>query len=448
MLEARRRAIGRLLMPDRSLLEEIAWFNRLRFLAVIGMALMTIFSGTIFGPNVRPLPFWLLMASTLGLNLVYVSGYSKLPKDAPQKLRRHVGLQIALDLLVLTFLLHFSGGVTNPLVLFFLFHTFIASLLLSGRAAVLVAIISLGLIALLGFGEYAGLFAHVPIAVGLMDFNQVDVIELCMWMGTLGMALLLSVYFISTLLRQVSAQEEDLVGMNMQLARSEKLASVGTLAAGVSHEINNPIGVIASKVKILRYRIADQDPPEALLLELDTIDKHVGRVSTITEGLLTFSRESKFELQPLMANDLVKEAADLVKVPYERAQIELRQRLSPQNPVVKGSANHLLQVLVNVLLNAKDASAPGTEVQISSEEAKDSLVLRVRDQGTGIPAEDLQQIFDPFFTTKDVGHGTGLGLAISHRLVERHGGRIEVQSEPGEGTEFSIRLPLQSSGKF
>ncbi|MHC5063405.1 MAG: sensor histidine kinase [Planctomycetota bacterium] len=444
MPEARRRALGRLLMPDHSLLDQIAWFNRLRFLAVIGMAIMTLEAERVFGPSVTPLPFWVLMTATLAVNLVYVAMYRGLPKDAPRKLRRHVILQVGIDLIILTFFLHFSGGVTNPLVLFYLFHTFIASLLLSGRAAVLVAIISLGLIASLGFGEFAGFWTHYPIEVGLLDLANVTVVELCMWMGTLGIALLLSVYFISTLLRQVSAQEEDLIGLSHQLARTEKLASVGNLAAGVSHEINNPIGVIASKVKILRYRIADEDPPEALLLELDSIDKHVGRVSAITEGLLTFSRESEFELRPLSTKELIEEAADLVKVPYERAGIELRQRLNPEASQVMGSFNHLLQVLVNVLLNAKDASKDGAEVAISSEQEKGELVIRIRDQGSGISDEDQQQIFDPFFTTKEVGHGTGLGLAISHRMVERHGGRIEVRSQLGEWTEFSIHLPARS----
>ncbi|MBL8753859.1 MAG: hypothetical protein JNK15_11230, partial [Planctomycetes bacterium] len=248
-------------------------------------------------------------------------------------------------------------------------------------------------------------------------------------------------------LARLKQNEKQLVRLGRHLALSEKLASVGTLAAGVSHEINNPIGVITNKVQILRYRLQDGDAADKLLAELDVIEKHARRISQITAGLLQFSREAPFQLSPVDVPALLAEAADLVRVPFRAAEVELvcHGRALPPGTALLGSQNHLLQVLINILLNAKDASPRGGVVELDDEVVGDEVWLRIRDHGTGIAPDHLPRLFDPFFTTKDVDKGTGLGLAISHGFVERHRGRIEVESEVGRGTLFRVVLPIQSS---
>jgi two-component system NtrC family sensor kinase len=277
-----------------------------------------------------------------------------------------------------------------------------------------------------------------------MDMREVGVIGLMSWLIALGTTLGISVYFVATVLEQVRHRDDEVRRLNQQLGQSEKLASIGTLAAGVAHEINNPVGVIRNKSQILRYRIADGDDSAALLSELDTIEKHTDRVGAITRGLLTFSKESPFELVPLELGQLVREALDLVQVPYKDQGVALELQ-SEGSPVwVAGSENHLLQVLVNILLNARDASNFGARVVLSIATEASFAVLSVQDEGEGIAPENLGKIFDPFFTTKDVDRGTGLGLSISHGIVGRHGGEISVQSELGEGTTFWIRLPVHA----
>ncbi len=424
--------------PDRH--EQITWFNRLRLFAAAGVALVTA-GAQALGVLREATPLYVLAGVTLLVDLAYFAMFPRLRTAEARVLRRHVDLQIAIDLILLSAMLHFSGGITNPFVLFYLFHTFIASLLRSARAALVVSTIATGCIAALAFLEWTGVLAHRPIRAGFMDLDSASATAVTAVVAALGVTQYITVYFLANILRRLTRREMELAGVRQQLGRSEKLAAIGTLAAGVAHEINNPIGVIKNKVEILRHRIDDGDPQDDLRRELDVIDRHTNRIGNVTQGLLTFAKEGPFSLRPVAVNALAREAAELVQAPFRSAQIELALALDPRDPQVMGSANHLLQVLINILLNARDASPPGSTVFVSTRRIDDRVALEIRDEGTGIPAELIPKIFDPFFTTKDVDKGTGLGLAISHGIVERHEGEIEVASTVGEGTTFVVTLP-------
>jgi len=443
---------GSLLLPDEAreraaLLSQVAWFNRLRLIVAAGVIWLCALATHGFALVQNPGPLYMLGAAIVAVDGLYIVRYGRLQRSRLASVRRHVYLQIAVDIAILTALLHYSGGITNPLALFYLFHAFIAALVLSVRAAVVVAFASMLLLLVLGFAEREGWLPHHPLTVGLFDLFRIEPLGLWLLVFAYASTLAFSIYFVSTVLARLKQQEKELVRLGRHLALSEKLASVGTLAAGVSHEINNPIGVIKNKVKILRYRVEDGDDKAKLLGELDVVDKHLKRIAKITDGLLQFSRETPFELRPLNLDHLLREAADLVRVPYQTAQVELRVDANvPTDVVVKGSTNHLLQVLINILLNAKDASSEGSLVELSCTHTGIEMVLAVQDHGQGIEAELLEKVFDPFFTTKDVDKGTGLGLAISHGIVERHHGRIEVESEIDRGTCFRIVLPTSERG--
>ncbi|MBK8976404.1 MAG: hypothetical protein IPM29_10780 [Planctomycetes bacterium] len=440
-LRARRGATDILVRDEgRALLAQIAWFNRMRFVAVLGMSAVALLAQRL-GVVEHPGPLLGLAGLTLVTNLGYLAWSKRLDARRPRSLRRHIHLQIGIDLLILTAILHESGGVTNPFALAYLFHTLIAAFLLSLRASVVVAVASLALLVGLALLETSGALPHLPLRRPVLVLDQLGTLGLVVWLGTITVVLGLSIYFVSTVLRQLSRRDRELVDLSRQLALSEKLASVGTLAAGVSHEINNPVGVIQNKAGILRYRIADGDEPAALLAELDVIEKHTRRIGAITQGLLAFAREGGFQLRPLRVNALVEEGADLVRVPFKVARLGLDLRLDPADPRVSGSPNHLLQVLVNVLLNARDASPAQSRVSVATSCDDAEVRIRIRDQGTGIPPEILDKIFDPFFTTKEVDRGTGLGLALSHGIVERHAGRIVAENLPEGGACFTIALP-------
>lgn len=436
-----------LLIPDEArehsaLLSQVAWFNRLRLIVAAGVIWLCALATHALDLIADPWPLYMLGAAIVCVDGIYILRFARLSRSRLSSVRRHVYLQIAVDILILTALLHYSGGITNPLALFYLFHAFIAALVLSVRAAIMVALTSMLLLLALGFAERAGIIPHHPLAVGLFDLHAIKPLGLWLLVFAYATTLAFSIYFVSTVLARLKRQEGELVRMGRHLALSEKLASVGTLAAGVSHEINNPIGVIKNKVKILRYRVEDGDEQRKLLRELDVVDKHLNRIAKITDGLLQFSRERPFELRPLDLKSLLREAADLVRVPFRTAEVELKVEATvPAGVVVNGSSNHLLQVLINILLNAKDASVAHGLVELSCAHVGHEVLLEIRDHGQGIEPELLEKVFDPFFTTKDVDKGTGLGLAISHGIVERHHGRIEVESEVDRGTCFRVVLP-------
>jgi len=428
-----------------NLLGQIAWFNKLRLVAVIGMMTVTILANQL-GVIDEIGSLCLLAGIALAVDIIYFVRFPKV-MDLPEfRVRRHVQLQIAIDLLILTGVLHLSGGVTNPFVLFYVFHACIAALLLSVGAAFVVSGVSLVAVGLLSFLEMYDVLPHHPINLGWVSLERMGPFDLLVWLAVFGATLVFTAYLVASVASKLVRREDEVMFLGRKLAHSEKMVSVGTLAAGVSHEINNPVGVIQNKARILRYRINDGESPEKLLGELDVIEKHTGRIRSITEGLLTFSRETPFELKEIDLNTLVTEGADLVEVPYQNGDIRLELDLDESIPPIHGSSNHLLQVLVNIMLNARDASECGGLVRVQTARSGGEVLTTVIDTGSGIDPDDLPKIFDPFFTTKEVDRGTGLGLAISHGIVERHGGRIDVASRSGEGSSFSMILPVSRSG--
>jgi len=426
----------------KTLLAQISWFNRLRLMAALGVAATTIVADSLLGLLQATAAVFVLCGLLLLVDLGYLAWFSRLSRAPLRTLGLHVHLQIAVDLVVLTLLLWESGGIGNPFVSFYLFHASIAALLLSVRAAALVAAVSLLCVAGLGFGELSGLYPPHPIRLTIVDVGRIGWLGFGAYFTALALTLVSSMYFIATVVRRLRRREAEVRRLGSQLTRSEKLASVGTLAAGVSHEINNPVAVIRNKTQILRYRIADGDSKDLLLRELETIEKHTRRIEQITKGLLTFSREAPFEFHRLDLESIIDEGADLVRIPFQEAKVPFQVEKDGHRPMVLGSSNHLLQVIVNILLNARDASPPGALVSLATRVDGARVRIVFEDHGSGIKPENLAQIFVPFFTTKDVDKGTGLGLAISHGIIERHGGTIEVESQVGQGTRFVVTLPL------
>jgi two-component system NtrC family sensor kinase len=247
-----------------------------------------------------------------------------------------------------------------------------------------------------------------------------------------------------TLEEKVEQRSRQLKKIQGQLMQSEKLASVGRLASGVAHEINSPLTGILTFSHLLMRRLKDN--PE-LQGELELIVKETTRVSAIVRGLLDFARESKPQKRPCNINELILDTLSLVMHQSVFHDIRIVKILDPRVPMIPLDANQIKQVFMNILLNAADAMPAGGVLTITSNLIPGDSFVQVRfsDTGTGIPEKNLNRIFDPFFTTKADKKGTGLGLAVSYGIIDRHHGQIEVQSEEGIGTIFTIKFPLQTS---
>jgi hypothetical protein len=229
------------------------------------------------------------------------------------------------------------------------------------------------------------------------------------------------------------------VGLEAQLQQSEKLSSIGLLAAGVAHEVNTPLAGISSYSQMLMQQIPDNDPRRQLL---EKIYRQTSRASSIVNNLLNFSRVTEARYAPVDLNRVIDDTIQLLDAQLRNTEIEVVRRYADDLPPAFGDGPKLQQVLMNLILNARDAMPQGGRLEISTEADQDSVVIEVRDTGLGIAPEHLAKIYDPFFTTKQIGKGTGLGLAVSYGIISDHGGHIDVESNLGEGTRFQITLPL------
>lgn len=227
-----------------------------------------------------------------------------------------------------------------------------------------------------------------------------------------------------------------------QLVQAQKLSSLGILTSGIAHQLNNPLNNISTSCQILMEEIhgGTKDYIKRLL---NNIDQEVDRARDIVKGLLEFSRERDFELHWVNLENLAIQTIRLVSSQLP-AGVEITSEI-PEELDIYADGQKLQEVLLNLLLNSAQAMPDGIgQITITARQdpVVDQVEIRVEDTGCGIPAEHVSQIFDPFFTTKEVGSGTGLGLSVAHGVVERHGGTLTVQSKLGEGSVFSLRLPL------
>jgi signal transduction histidine kinase len=235
--------------------------------------------------------------------------------------------------------------------------------------------------------------------------------------------------------RTVEAERQRL---QEQLRHADRLATIGQLAAGVAHELNEPLAAVLGFAQLCRKQ---PGLPAGAVGDLDRIVSAALHAREIVRKLILFAREQPPERQPTHLARIFEEAMPFLDSRARQAGVEIRRRLAPDLPVVLADPSQLTQVLVNLVVNAIQAMPEGGALLLEAYAERGIVVLAVEDHGVGMGPETVERIFEPFFTTKDVGEGTGLGLSVVHGIVTAHGGRITVRSEPGVGTRFEVRLP-------
>jgi len=243
---------------------------------------------------------------------------------------------------------------------------------------------------------------------------------------------------------KIKQKTEELSQTQRQLFQAEKLATVGTLAGGVAHEINNPLTAILTNVQMLLAdtNLLDKDSEESLRL----IEEATKRCRTIVQKLMVYAKRPSEPLQTSEVNlsDVIQNVVSLLNYHLTQENIKIITDIKEDEFLVSGNQNELEQVLTNIILNARDATKKirdSGSIHVSLLKDRDWIKIEVKDEGIGVPKEILSKIFDPFFTTKDVGKGLGLGLSISQAIIEKHNGKILAQSEPNKGSIFTIQLP-------
>jgi two-component system, NtrC family, sensor kinase len=291
------------------------------------------------------------------------------------------------------------------------------------------------------------LVMHQPMEVA---FKEMHAIRNTMIFGS-AILVLIIILIIWLIVRRVVGWAETLEiersELKSQLYHAHKLVSVGQLAGGVAHEINNPLAIISSQAGLIRDMfnpaLGLDSSPEAVTRELDEIDNAVYRAKGITQKILSFVRKAEPTLVPCDVNKLLEDVASGIKEKeFKVSNIELVRQYASDLPRLMIDPDLIRQVFLNLINNAGDAVKEGSTITLTTRRAGNMVKITIADTGKGMTPEQIEKIFIPFYTTKEVGKGTGLGLPISLNIVEGFGGRIEVRSTPGAGSEFTVVLPI------
>lgn len=283
------------------------------------------------------------------------------------------------------------------------------------------------------FGRVAGSFNHMTAALQQSRQEMQDLVK--------------------TLEYKVDERTQELMAAKAEVAQGEKLASIGVLASGIAHELNNPLTGILTFTSLMRKKTAEgtQDA-----LDLDLVIRETKRCASIIRRLLDFAREKVPSKGFFDLNQVVQDTVRFIEGPANLRQIEITANLDPKLPQVWGDPDLIKQVMMNLLVNAEQAIEGQGKIVVTSHLNRATeqtqvdgyqppmVEISITDTGCGIPEANLQRIFDPFFTSKDVGKGTGLGLSVSYGIVKAHGGKISVESIVGAGTTFRVFLPVRS----
>jgi len=252
---------------------------------------------------------------------------------------------------------------------------------------------------------------------------------------------------VGSVVKRLKKADKARAAMDAAVMQSNKMASLGKLAAGVAHEINNPLSIIRESAGWIRDIINDGELGESPAVDdlqeaTGDIERHVERARTVTHRMLGFARRMEPLQEDVDLNLLARQTVSFLENEIRHRNIEVECRFDQELPLITTDANQVQQVILNLLENAIDAIGNDGCIELESRSAGETVSLSISDSGEGIAAENLNRVFDPFFTTKPTGEGTGLGLSIVYSTLKKLGGGIDVRSERGVGTTFTLTLPL------
>ena len=450
---------------EQELLSRLTWFVKLRWIFLLALGGVLFVALRVYRLRMDLVPVliigFIVLVYNLGFFLLHWLARREGRFTTARDLRIEANLQIGFDLIALVFLIHFTGGIENPFTMFYFFHMILGSILLTGWDIWLQAALTLLLLFALLVLSYFGYASHHHISGFASEQLFTNVPYLLAASVSFVATVIMTIYMTHSIARSLRKGEEELFSTKTQvennskeleqvnrelirqqslLIQSEKLASLGKLSAGIAHELNSPLTGVMS----FAHFIKDASPQnDQLQHDIKVIIRETERCKKIIKGLLDFARQSQPEKKEHDVTEVLRRTVVLVENHKDFKNIEIIRDFQPNLPRLMFDKDQIQQVFMNLIVNAQEAMPEGGTIYIGAEvnAGGDFVEIEISDTGIGIAPENLSKIFDPFFTSKEMG--TGLGLSISMGIVENHGGQLKVESSLGEGTTFTILLPVK-----
>lgn len=432
--------------PSKDLLERNLWLIRLRWIALVGVSATIFFASQFLQFTLPLIPLYAIVAFLAVYNLILPISLSRIKKTGSSTaINKISNAQISVDLLCLTGLLHFSGGVENPFIFYFIFHMIISGILLSRRASFLQATFAVFLFCAMAVSEYFGVFAHYGLGkfIGLKQYNNSIYVSgvSFVFISTIYIA----VYMATSISARLRQREKGLAEANALLEEKDRLKSEYVLR--VSHDIKEHLAAIQGCLEPVAGGITGELNPS----QLDLVQRAVHRTVKLmffVKALLEITRiklTKELNLDYFSFQNVLSEAITYISSKAKDKNITVNLTADPSIDRICGAQEYIQETIVNILANAVKYTPCNGKINIRVNDKGNMILIQIKDTGIGIPKDELPRIFDEFYrasNAKEVEkNGTGLGLSIAKQVIERHNGKIWVESEKGKGTTFSIELP-------
>ncbi|OHB74077.1 MAG: hypothetical protein A2Z25_10980 [Planctomycetes bacterium RBG_16_55_9] len=431
------------------LLRGAYWLTKLRWIAIVYVVIGTYVAGNMMGVSLHQAALYVIATVLILYNVTVLMLLKRLEKNnlhvSCKAVKRIINLQMCTDLFLLTVILHFSGGIENPLVFYFVFHMIIASILLSPRESYLQATFAVLLFSLLALLEHTRLITHYCLTGFVPHCLQEESFYVLGTLFVFVTALFLAVYMANYIAIRLKKTEEAYRQANMMLQEKDRIKDEYVLR--VTHDIKGHLATIQSCLAVVVDRVAGKLEDQ----ETDFIGRAYKRAIKLTDfvrALLKLTKlrlDNTLEMDDFSLGDALRNTIDNVKNKARDKSITLNTRIEPSIGRIFGNQFSIEEMVVNLLLNAIKYTPENGVIELNASRDGDSVLVEVTDTGIGIPQEEQGKIFDEFYRATNARKvewdGTGLGLAIVKQIVEGHGGQIHVKSSEGSGTTFIARLP-------
>ena len=425
------------------------WLIKLRWIAIAGTFATIFVAGNILHLAIRSVALYCVVAMLILENIISLLLLRRLLKSKTARILTSVGkiihFQICIDLLLLTALLHYSGGIENPFIVYFVFHMAIASILLPVRESYLQATFAAALLSLLALLEYKAIIPHHCVKDFAVNGAHANVFRVFGTIGAMTSTFYLIVYMTSSVTTRLRQREKAYRLVNQELKQKDKIKD--EYVQRVTHDIKGHLAAIQSCLDVVARKLIGPLNEQQQDF-VNRADKRTRKLTFFTKALLRLTQirlKSNFEMEAFSLKNTITAALETVGAKARDKSIELKSDIDLTEDKVLGNQFSIEEMVANLMFNAIKYTPQNGQVEIIAKNKRGSILVEISDTGIGIPKKDLPNVFDEFYRATNARKiekdGTGLGLSIAKQIIERHHGKIWVESEENVGTKFSFILP-------